>query len=245
MKETIKKILKFSLLGFYEQLRDNENKRNQIENQKRTIVEYLKNNNVKKLHIGCGSNIYDGWLNTDLKSREKVAYMDAGLKFPLESNSFDFIYSEHLFEHLNVFQQINMLKEGSRVLKKGGVMRIATPSLDFLFNLYNDNTSNKNLTYIKYSIDNVPFLETVKNEIIDQSQHYCYVINNFFKAWGHQMIHNYSSLSKLALQCGYSDTRICEVGESEIQELRDIERHGTIIPPEMNKLETMVVELIK
>lgn len=245
MKESIKKVLKFSIYGFYEELRDKKKKKIQIKKQKRIIAEYLKNKGIKKLHIGCGSNIYDDWLNTDLKSGETVAFLDAGLKFPLENDSFDYIYSEHLFEHLNVSQQINMLLEGARILKKGGVMRIATPSLDFLFSLYNDSSSKKNSNYVNYSVDNIPFLETVKDKINDQTQHYCYVINNFFKAWGHQMIHNYSSLSKLALQLGYSDARICKVGESDIPDLKNIEMHGTIITEEMNLIETMVIEIIK
>ena len=71
------------------------------------------------------------------------------------------------------------------------------------------------------------------------------MINNFFKAWGHQMIHNFSSIKKLALQCNYANVRECKVGESEVSFLQNIEKHGTVIPERINLIETMVVEIIK
>ena len=245
MKETIKNILRFSFFGAYENFRDKKLLKQRLKEQNQIISEYIKTNTIKRLQIGCGSNIYTGWLNTDLNNTKNIAFLDAGAQFPIESDSFDYIYSEHLFEHLTITQQLNMLNEGARILKKGGVLRIATPSLDFLSDLYIDSSRKTNQDYVKWAISTSPYLKSVKENIVDNSTHYCYVINNFFKAWGHQMIHNYSSIEKLSLQCGYSKVIPCEVGESQIPDLRNIERHGSIIPQEMNLLETMVIELIK
>tara|TARA_R110000772_G_scaffold113092_5_gene217394 strand:+ start:64 stop:801 length:738 start_codon:yes stop_codon:yes gene_type:complete len=245
MKESVKNILRFSFFGAYENLRDRKCLKQRLKEQNQIISEYTKTNTIKRLQIGCGSNIYEGWLNTDLNNTKNIAFLDAGSQFPIESDSFDYIYSEHLFEHLTISQQLNLLREGARILKKGGVMRIATPSLDFLSNLYTDTNSMTNQDYVKWAISASPYLKNVKEDVKDDSTHYCYVINNFFKAWGHQMIHNYSSIEKLSLQCGYSKVIPCEVGESQIPDLKNIERHGSIIPPKMNLIETMVVELIK
>ena len=245
MKKRIKNILKFSIFGAYENFRDRKLLKQRLKEQNQIISEYIKTNTIKKLQIGCGSNIYSGWLNTDLNNSKKIAFLDAGDQFPIESESFDYIYSEHLFEHLTITQQLNMLNEGARILKKGGVMRIATPSLDFLSNLYTDSSSKKNQEYVKWAVSSSPYLKSVKDGVMDDSTHFCYVINNFFKAWGHQMIHNYNSLKLLSFQSGYSEVRACSVGESEISDLKNIERHGSIIPQEMNLMETMVVELIK
>lgn len=245
MKEIIKKIMNFSLYDLYKIYWKNkkENKRKEV--QRLIIDDYLKNNEIKKMQIGCGSNIIEGWLNTDLNYNNKVAFLDAGEKFPIESDVFDYIYSEHLFEHLKVEQQLNMLKESYRILKKGGIIRIATPSLEFLFKLYANPNTLENRKYVNWAVKNIPNLNVVNNTIADIEEHYCYVINNFFKAWGHQMIHNYDSISKLALQCGYSQIIQCKVGESEVLFLQNIEKHGTIIPKEINLLETMVVEIKK
>jgi predicted SAM-dependent methyltransferase len=245
MNKKIKNILSLSPYLVYKNLKSIKKKDKCVKYQKELIDNYIKNNDVKKMQIGCGSNYLEGWLNTDLNYNDKVAFLDAGANFPIESDTFDFIYSEHLFEHLKVEEQLNMLEESFRILKKGGLMRIATPSLDFLFNLYANSNTLENKRYVNWAVENIPNLRIVNNSIIDIEEHYNYVINNFFKAWGHQMIHNYSSIEKLALQCGYSQVENCKVGESSYEILRNIEKHGTIIPEEINLIETMVVEIVK
>lgn len=244
-KKIIKKVLNFSPYLAYLTFKKIREYNRCLKKQKNIIDDYLKNNKVKRIQIGCGSNILEGWLNTDLNYNDKVAFLDAGAKFPIESDNFDYIYSEHLFEHLKVEEQINMLEESYRILKKGGVMRIATPSLDFLFDLYSNPSTIQNKYYVEWAVKNIPNLETVNNSIIDTEEHHNYVINNFFKAWGHQMLHNYSSIKKLALQCGYTQIRQCNVGESEVSFLQNIENHGVIIPKNINLIETMVIEIIK
>ena len=245
MKKTIKHVLSLSPLAVYEFYRDKKKHIKKVKNQKKIIENYIKNNEIKRLQIGCGSNFLEDWLNTDLNDSNKIAFLDAGDVFPIESDSFDFIYSEHLFEHLKINQQINMLAESFRILKKGGIMRIATPNLDFLFKLYSESQSIDHIAYVEYAINSSPYLNSVKTSVVDKEEHYNYVINNFFKAWGHQMIHNFSSIKKLARQCNFTSVRKCEVGESEVLFLRNIEKHGTIIPVKINLIETMVVEIIK
>ena len=245
MKETVKKILSYSPFGIYQIYRDKKKNKRRIEFQSRLIHDYLKDNSIKKLHIGCGKNILEGWLNTDLNYSENIAYLDAGVVFPLESGTLDCIYSEHLFEHLAVNQQINMLMEGIRVLKKGGIMRIAMPNVEFLFNIYSYPNTPVHIDYVDHYVSSYPCFKSVRELIKDKDEHYIYVINNFFKAWGHQMIHDFSSIQKLALQCNYSCVRKCEVGGSEVPFLQNIEKHGTAIPERINLLETMVVEIVK
>lgn len=244
MKKKLKKFLNHSPYSLYERYRDQKNEFKRDFEQRKIIDGYLKNNEIKKLQIGCGSNLLEGWLNTDLNFNEHVAFLDAGKIFPLESNSFNFVYSEHLFEHLTLESQLNLLTEGLRILKKGGVMRIATPSLAFLFNLYNNPEDLQNKNYVDWAVKNIPNLKKV-NRAVNREDYANYVINNFFKDWGHQMIHDFTSLNKLALQCGFSEVRECEVGKSDYPDLIKIEKHGTIIPPQINLMETMVLEIIK
>lgn len=245
MKKRIKHILSFSPYNLYEIVRDKMYKTTRTQKELSKIENYIANNEIKKIQIGCGTNFIEGWLNTDIKSSNQIAYLDAGVKFPIESDSFDFVYSEHLFEHLKVEQQINMLRESYRILKNGGVMRIATPNIGFLFELYENPNAQENMDYVDWAVKNIPHLAEVKNGIVTKEEHYIYVINNFFKAWGHQVIHNKSSMSKLALQCDFTQVRECSVGESEVLVFKDIEKHGTIIPERINLLETMVIELVK
>jgi len=245
MRKILKNILSTSPYVVYKKYRDKMINVKRIKVQKEIIDDYLKNNEVKKLQIGCGTNIMEGWLNTDLKDTNSIAFLDAGKVYPIKSDIFDFIYSEHLFEHLKIEQQINMLEECHRILKKGGVMRIATPSLDFLFNLYSNPDTFENQQYVIWAMKNIPNLNVVKDSVVDNEEYYTHVINNFFKAWGHQMIHNYSSIKKLALQCGFNQVKQFSVGDSDILTLRNIERHGTIIPKRINLIETMIIEITK
>lgn len=245
MKKKIKYILSFSPYDLYEIVRFKMNQTKRIKKEISKIDSYLENNKIKKIQIGCGTNFIEGWLNTDIKSSDQIVYLDAGEKFPIESNSFDFVYSEHLFEHLKVHQQLNMLAESYRILKKGGVMRIATPNIGFLFKLYENPTTSENIDYIDWAVKNIPHLIDVKKLVVKKEDHYIYVINNFFKDWGHQVIHNISSLRELALQCNFTQVRECVVGESEVSFLQNIEKHGTIIPERINSIETMVIEIVK
>jgi SAM-dependent methyltransferase len=245
MKNKIKHLLSYSPYALYEIFRDNSKHSNKLKSQKAIIDSYIKNNEIKKMQIGCGPNLFEGWLNTDIDCNDNIAYLNAGNTFPIASDSFDFVYSEHLFEHLKVEQQLNMLTESYRILKKGGILRIATPNIAFLFDIFAKATIPENRDYVDWAVKFVPHLKAVKNLVVDDEAHYVYVINNFFKAWGHQVIHNVDSISKLALQCNFSQVRECVVGESEVSIFKNIEKHGTILPERINLMETMVVEIVK
>jgi len=245
MKNLFKKISKISVYTLYKNYKDTKAYKKCIEQQQQQIRKYSDENIIRKLHIGCGSNYFKGWLNTDLNYNEKVAFLDAGKTFPLISDSFDAVYSEHLFEHLNLNQQINMLKESYRVLKKGGTLRIATPSIKFLFELYQNPNSDINKNYQQWAIQHSLTLKSVKENISDDKVHHIYVINNFFRAWGHQLIHDFESLSALTIQCGFNTPKSFNIGESEVEYLKSVEKHMTIIPSKMNLLETMIIEVTK
>jgi predicted SAM-dependent methyltransferase/glycosyltransferase involved in cell wall biosynthesis len=84
------------------------------------------------LHLGCGWNVIDGWLNVDaLPADDRVIAADLrkGLRF-LDDASIDFIYHEHFFEHLDRRSARRFLQECLRVLKPNGWMRMAMPDLD-------------------------------------------------------------------------------------------------------------------
>ena len=87
---------------------------------------------MKKLHLGCGKIYFDGWINIDSDSDEADLKHDLRNPLPYENNSVDFIYNEHFIEHLTVKEGLRFLSECFRVLKKGGVLRIAGPSLDYI-----------------------------------------------------------------------------------------------------------------
>ncbi|MEO6508386.1 MAG: methyltransferase domain-containing protein [Patescibacteria group bacterium] len=200
---------------------------------------YLKTHKIKKLQLGSASLGFKDWLNTDLEDRdEEILALDVTKKFPLKTSSIDYIFSEHLIEHVTFQEGQVMLKECFRVLKPGGVIRTATPNLKFLIELY---TTEKKTAfqkrYIKWAVDaNLKGLGIYEDT---------FVINNFVRAWGHQFIYDVKIL-KLALQkAGFKNIIICKPGESEDPHLQNLESHGTIISKDFNNYETMVLEATK
>lgn len=205
---------------------------------------YLKNTEIKKLQIGCGYNLLDGWLNTDLTYKKgEIGFLDASKTFPFENDSFDYIYSEHIFEHLNFKQELNMLTECFRILKPKGVMRLATPNMQFLFDLYLNPNDDINKEYIDWSLEN--FLPKIKTVLEHTKGIEIYVINNFFRDWDHQIIHTEKSLFELLKTSGYKKIKRCETGQSEISLLQNLENHENIVGERFNKLETLIMEAQK
>jgi predicted SAM-dependent methyltransferase len=212
---------------------------------KKIFDDYFLNNDVKKLQIGCGDdNLLEGWLNTDLNSKnDKVGFLDAGKRFPFRDKTFEYIYSEHMIEHLNFGQVDNMLYESFRALNKGGVIRIATPNLDFLVNLYQDPDLPLHKEYIIWATKS--FIKDIAKKLNDDEYSSVFVINNFFKDWGHQIIYNFDTLKGMLERVGFCDIIKCEVSKSNNLTLNNLERHGNGIPQKFNVLETMVIEARK
>lgn len=89
-----------------------------------------------KLNIGCGTDCKDGWINIDNNSDENIEKLDLNwdLRYllPFPENSVGYIFNEHFIERVTVEEGQVAIRDLMRVLKPGGVMRIATPDLEFI-----------------------------------------------------------------------------------------------------------------
>jgi len=108
-------------------------------NRPSQISNYLKSHSIHKFQIGSGDNCLPGWLNTDLYPINDMVFLDAIEPFPFKDNQFDFIYSEHMIEHIRFLDGHRMLKECFRILRKNGKIRIATPNLETYLALFSTN----------------------------------------------------------------------------------------------------------
>ena len=85
----------------------------------------------KMLNIGCGATHHPDWINLDVSSTEpSVLPVDINNGLPFSSDSITVCYSSHLLEHLDKEGARNFLAECTRVLKSGGVIRLAVPDLE-------------------------------------------------------------------------------------------------------------------
>lgn len=199
------------------------------------IRDYLAASSPAKLQIGTGPNVLDGWLNTDyVPAAPGVVFLDATLPLPFEDRSLDYIFTEHLIEHLTYAQGRTLLSECHRVMRPGGRIRVATPNLLNIVLLYGSTGSEAMEDYIKWSLD--------FNKLPDAPSPPCFILNNFVRAWGHQFVYDPATL-RAALECaGFEDVSLCEPGRSECREFQNLERHATLIGERNNAFETMVLE---
>jgi hypothetical protein len=85
---------------------------------------------MKYLNLGCGSRLHRDWTNVDLQaSSPHVLRHDLRHRLPFPSAAFDVVYHSHVLEHLAKNEAPRFIDECSRVLKRGGVLRVVVPDL--------------------------------------------------------------------------------------------------------------------
>ena len=113
-----------------------------------------------KLHLGCGAEVFDGWVNVDyalgawlakvplfrvfnrklkifnLDWDPRIHLHDLTRKFPWQDESAGVVYSSHTLEHFSRKDGRHFLAECHRVLKKGGIIRIVVPDLGYIARQY-------------------------------------------------------------------------------------------------------------
>jgi len=83
------------------------------------------------LNIGCGSNFHNDWINIDISPRDKrVQKVNILNGLPYKDSSIFFGYSSHVLEHLSKRDAFSFINESKRVLRPGGILRLAVPDLE-------------------------------------------------------------------------------------------------------------------
>lgn len=187
------------------------------------IVRFLKirkilntNQPYQGLQVGGGYHTIPQWINDDLLAGD--IYLDASKKLPFPDNCIDYIFTEQFFEHLSYRDGQFFLREAYRVLKPGGVIRQATPSLNGIIDIYQDRN---------------PVVR--QEEVVRRHQKHnqdcknsCHFMNDLFRLWGHQFIYDQETFVKSHQQVGFIDVQIKSFGESSYQPLQQRERHADV-----------------
>jgi SAM-dependent methyltransferase len=200
------------------------------------IERYLAEHQVRKLQIGCGGNLLAGWLNTDLRpSAPEVSFLDATVRFPFPDETFDYVLSEHQLEHIAYERGQFMLRECFRVLRPGGLVRVATPSLEALAGLVTEQPTETQRHYLAFISDS--YLGPGMPAGVAG------VVNNAFRNWGHQFIYDRTTLREGLTAAGFTNVIFTVPGRSEHEHFRGVEGHGDFLGDEQtNAFETMVAE---
>ncbi len=152
---------------------------------------------VEKLHIGSGPLAREGWTNVDLEHHPGVEFvLDVREGLPFEDVSY--IYAEHFIEHLTSDEGLRFLKECRAALRPGGVLRLSTPNLDWVW---------QTQYHMPSSVQD------------------CFAINKSFRGWGHQFLYNARTLTSTLHDAGFAKVHEYRYGESADPVLRGLERH--------------------
>ena len=89
-----------------------------------------------KINIGCGWECRDGWINVDNTKKHQakeypIEFMDATEVWPYGDDTFEYVLSEHMIEHVPANKGLFMLKEAYRTMKPGAIIRISCPNRSF------------------------------------------------------------------------------------------------------------------
>lgn len=86
---------------------------------------------IKRLNWGCNTDTPAGWINSDMKVGPGIDIScDIRDGLPLDENSLDYAASIHALPEVPFPDLLPVLRELRRVLKPGGILRLALPDLD-------------------------------------------------------------------------------------------------------------------
>jgi SAM-dependent methyltransferase len=129
-----------------------------------------------------------------------LRYLDLTRRFPFPDASLDAIYGSHVFEHLHTDVAEHCLRECRRVLRPGGILRIAVPDLDNMVAHYDPDDPDAFLWGI-YQGGGSDDMGTARH-------------------WWH---YNARSLAALLRAVGFSDVRRCEFRQGRLPDVEAIE----------------------
>ena len=177
-------------------------------NVSRYVVPQNKSQNLLNLNIGAGTYEIENFLSLDIytnhyyKSKEdflkkRIEYNIRKDGLPFDDLTVDNIYISHVIEHIEDEFVFNFFAESYRVLKKGGVLRVACPDAEFLYQVSQFNndywnwrieslsnkkryqTNWKNITQYDYLLRELctPRMRFYKNRIPNQVKELSYFKN--------------------------------------------------------------------
>jgi len=203
------------------------------------INKYLRTHTERKLQIGAGDNNKTGWLNTEIEPKLDQAYLDASHPFPLPDRSFNYVFSEHVIEHLRYQSALLMLKESYRILEVGGRTRIITPNLDKLIELFQTGKTSamEEYSWRKLNWHGWPHTPDAAT----------YILNSEMHEFGHQFLYTPKLLKANLEAAGFQIVKQVQLGESDDTGLRNLDAraHWSRDVADVSNYESMVFEAIR
>jgi len=142
------------------------------------------------LHLGCGEQVIDGFINVDfLPHDDRVLEWDLLDYWPKDiKDSIDAAFSEDVMEHFFLLEQMYIFCSMNCALRRDGVYRVLMPNLDSLVESCQTFSVEKHVFYSE-------------GQGITTGAD---ALNAGLRFSGHRWLHNQESLSRAATICGFA-----------------------------------------
>ena len=175
-----------------------------------------------KLHLGCGKRHIPGWIHIDLADYPHIDFkqrVDDLSNF--EDNTVDLIYASHVLEYFDRFEARKVLLEWRRVLKPGGILRLAVPDFEALV-----------WVYLKYKDLNLIHGPLYGRWEIPGSKEPVIIY--------HKTCYDFASLQKILLDAGYTNIHRYDWRQTEH---KDYDDYSQAYIPHMDKERGKLISL--
>jgi len=164
-----------------------------------------------KINLGSGHWKLEGWVNVDLdlESLPQVC-ANLALSLPFQSGIADLMHSEDFIDQLELENARSLLAECHRILKPDGVIRILTPDLERLAQLYLHDQEQLKFLWTEHV--RVPLQTGTAGEIFNTGMRFA----------GHTFLYDAETMTRLAAECGF-DARRVEYQKSAEPDLRGLD----------------------
>lgn len=195
---------------------------------------WFSSNEVRKVCFSIAEPGITGWLNIGSPTGHEWN-MTCSLKerLFLAENTFNFVYAYRALERMNYYRGLFLLLEAFRILRHGGVIRVCTFDLGFLFRLYSGQLRSKGDAYVQWAIDN----------LVPHARGYdpAFVVNHQMFSREHQFLHDETTLADALETVGFTNVKRRPSRCSDWSELNGLEAR-TNFPAEMEEMETLIME---
>lgn len=163
------------------------------------------------LYVGSGRHRLKGFKHAEINIQkaniEPPEFLcDITKSIPLPDNSVDLIFSRHTVEHLTYSQLKNHFLECNRLIKVDGLIRMCLPDFDLFIKDY----INK-----KY-IPNKELMD--ETSMVGPNENFTDSFINRMLYPDHYYLHNYDTLSRILIKCGFSEIEKRLPGDSKIDD---------------------------
>ena len=93
-------------------------------------LEAIKARDGVKLNVGCGPQVWPGWVGLDAYPSSPYVVKAGMSTLPFPDNTFDALLSSHSLEHVPIDEGVKCVAEFRRALKTGGNFYLAVPDMD-------------------------------------------------------------------------------------------------------------------